>query len=108
MKTRAKLVFRNMGEFQDEILSTFDLRKHRLECTWLSPLPPTVSVQNHLMFLFEILEKERKLLKKWTANGVDITCRCSCSTMKLITLEPKALSLAHVMGIGLELKLQRK
>ena len=70
---------------------------------FVSALPVTDDMNDHLIWIFMILEHSRKLLRTMTQHGVPITCKCKWNKKRPVQLKAKALGMAHLLGISLEI-----
>jgi hypothetical protein len=66
-------------------------------------LKPTDDLNEHLVWIFMILEHSRKLFRTMTQNGVRVICRCKWKKKKPVILKAKALAMAHLLGIDIEI-----
>ncbi len=102
----ARVVVHNLGdhqaEFQKKLGAWFSLTK-KGAYEFRSLLEPTEEINTHLIWLFGILDTERAFLRKLTQNGIEVVCQCRAHKSSSVLLKSKALAMAHLMGISLEI-----
>ena len=67
-----------------------------------SALPSADDVNAHLIWIFGMLDLNRKLLRSMAQSGVRIVCKCKWTKSRPVVLQAKALAMAHLLGVDLE------
>lgn len=104
-----EVVIPQTKEFEAEInkhlgsLSQWNLSVEKDGYHLKSMLPEKNDMNEHLIWLFMSLDHHRSLFRSMTQNGVEITCKCKWNKKRPVKLEAKALSMAHLLGINLEI-----
>lgn len=97
--------FPRTSEFDNAIANKLSpLEKDNQFYYFISPLQDVDDINEHLVWLFNWLDRYRKFIKSMTNSGVQVTCVCKLSKKSKnvpIDLKPQALALAHLLGIGI-------
>ncbi|MDO5652620.1 MAG: hypothetical protein Q4G39_00735 [Brachymonas sp.] len=65
-----------------------------------SQLPESASLNDHLVWLWGILQNERRVLKNAAASGATLQCECMASK-GVISLFPNGAEMLHLLGVEL-------
>ena len=69
-----------------------------------SPLGADVSLNEHLVWLWGMLQHDRRFLKSTTTDGAVLTCECK-APMGVVHLRPNGAEMLHLLGAELVLSI---